>query len=498
MGIQKKTENGKTVYYAWYYSDKKKFTSLSAAKKYEDKMKAEYKKKNSSSSSSGSSKSSGSSSSGSSSSGSSSGGSSSSSKNLDVVMYLGIGSKQKKTTVRYGSDDYWAAVSDGYKVYSSSKDAVRDYNAKYGEPKPPKNTQPTNNDDDKKDNNSSNSSSGFTMEESRKLFPPGGSGNSRSTLVDPSNPSQSDRIYKGVQMTWREAVNYGNAGFPDDVQGWLDYYRSNGKTKPGGSGGSSGGGNSGGGNSGGGSYDDSTLRKTEAFKKLSEEDQQAVLAVFGAIAGNDKTQADRLAQAFTAASKINDPYFGQQLRLAVDAIERGYVAIDQEAQFEEEQIRNRLKDFREDFERKKQFMTLEQASVMKEIDREYSQNLEVLQNNLAASGFGSSSRKQKQVGLLDEATGDLRESKNRRFEFERETDDKNLLREERDTLREISRLERLTREQKLDFLRSGEQKVGTKNLPTLPGAPDPLGDIYGQIPSDKLQNTISAATSFVF
>lgn len=245
-------------------------------------------------------------------------------------------------------------------------------------------------------------------------------------------------------------------------------------------------------------YDDTALRATPEFNALSEEDQESVLAVFAVIAGNDKTQADRLAKAFQVASKINDPVFSQQLRLAVDAIERGFVSIDNEAEFAEQQLQSRLSDLREDFERNKSFFTLEQITAMKEIDRAFAQNLDVLQTNLAATGFTSSSRRTKKEGFLSDATGDLRESTSRKFEFQLDQNRASLDRGERNTSSELARLKQLTEEGKLDFLRGGEAEVGTENLPSLPGAPDPLGDIFGKIPADKLQSTINAATSFVF
>ncbi len=245
-------------------------------------------------------------------------------------------------------------------------------------------------------------------------------------------------------------------------------------------------------------YSDEEFKKTAEFRALSKQDQEAVLDVFGAIATNDKKQAARLADAFAAASKISDPYFAQQLRLAVDSIERGYVSIDKEALFQEEQTRKRLVDFKEDFARKKEFMSLEQIDVMKNIERRFDADLETLQQGLAVSGFSSSSRSQKKTSLLTEATGDLRESKRRSFEFQLQSDQINLDRNERDVQSELARLARLTEKRKLDFLRSGEQKVGTKNLPSIPGVPDPLGDIYGQIPQNRLQDTLNTAKSFVF
>lgn len=245
-------------------------------------------------------------------------------------------------------------------------------------------------------------------------------------------------------------------------------------------------------------YSNTGLTSSAEYKALSKEDQDAVLAVFNAVANNDQTQANRLAEAFKAASKINDPYFAQQLRLATDAIERGYVELDKQAEFEETQIKRRLDDLKNDYATKKNFLSLEQASVMKEIERNYTENLGALQENLAASGFTQSSRRIKKEAILDEVTGDLRTSKNRAFAFEGEQADTALARGERDTAAEIQRLKELTEKGKLDFLRKAEAEVGTKNLPTLSGGPAPLGGIYGSLPEEKLSNTIAAAKSFVF
>jgi len=246
-------------------------------------------------------------------------------------------------------------------------------------------------------------------------------------------------------------------------------------------------------------WDDSQFRNSSEFKSLdSEDDQQAVLSIFGAIAGNDAKQAGRLVKAFQAAKKINDPYFAQKMRIATDAIERGYVSLENEAEFAEKQIANRLKDFKQDFESKKEYLDLEQSSAMRQIERNYEQELESTQQSLAASGFSSSSRRAKKEGYLNEATGDLRESTNRSFGYQQLQNDRGMQRTQRDTERETERLKQLTDEGKLDFLREAEERIGSANLPSLSGTPDALGDIYGSLPQEKLQNTINSATSFVF
>jgi len=247
-----------------------------------------------------------------------------------------------------------------------------------------------------------------------------------------------------------------------------------------------------------GFYDDSSLRGTDEFKSLNKEDQQAVLAVFGAVAGNDKVKADRLSKAFSAASKINDPYFAQQLKMAQDAITRGYVEIEKEAAFGEMQLRNRLADLKTDYQNKKSFLTADQANIFKDLERTYTQNLQTLQDDLAANGLTNSSARAKREGVLNEATGDLRESTNRKFEYEQNEIVLGEQRSQRDSDLELSRLGELTQAGKLDFLRKNEAVVGSKNMPTFNGGPALLGNIYGSLPEEKLKNTIEAAKSFVF
>lgn len=247
-------------------------------------------------------------------------------------------------------------------------------------------------------------------------------------------------------------------------------------------------------------YDTSVLTASDEFKTLNADDQEAVLAVFDAIASNDQVKAKRLAEAFKVSSKLNDVYFGQKFRLAADEIERGYVEIDKEAEFKATQAENRLADIRKDYASKKDFMSLEEASTLKDIEREYTGNLETLQTGLAEAGFTSSSRRVQKEKILDEATGSLRESKQRGFAYERGTLDETLGRSERDTQQELNRLAEITKAGKLDFLRKAEARLGSKGLQEigLPSGTPLIGGVYGELPEEKLQNTISSMQGLVF
>ncbi len=248
-------------------------------------------------------------------------------------------------------------------------------------------------------------------------------------------------------------------------------------------------------------YDASVLTGSAEFKKLGKDDREAVLAVFDAIASNDAVKAKRLAEAFKTSSKLNDVYFGQKLRLAADEIERGYVEIGKEAEYKEMQAKNRLRDLKNDYHAKKEYMSLEEASTLKDIEREYTDNLDSLQTGLAEGGFGSSSRRIQKEKLLDEATGSLRESKKRGFAYERNSLEDALGRGERDTQSELDRLAEITKSGQLDFLRRGEERIGSDALGdlNLPGSSyNDVGGIYGSLNEDKLQNTISSMQGLVF
>lgn len=247
--------------------------------------------------------------------------------------------------------------------------------------------------------------------------------------------------------------------------------------------------------------DDTELRNSEEFKLLSKDDQDAVLAVFNAVASNDAAQANRLASAFKAATKLNDPIFNEQLRLATDAIERGYVAIDEEADYKEMQLKRRRDDVRADYEKRKQFLTLEQASDLRSIERQYSTELEDTRQSLAATGKISSSQRVQKETMLEDTFGDLRSSTNRKFAYEMDAEDTNVARSDRDVQAELARLHELTKTGKVDFLRKAEEQVGSKNfsrLSRLDPNYKPLGNIYGEIPRNKIEDTLKAATSFVF
>lgn len=246
--------------------------------------------------------------------------------------------------------------------------------------------------------------------------------------------------------------------------------------------------------------DDSVLRGSDEFKSLSADQQEAVLSVYQAIAANNEESAQKLAAAFKTAAGISDPFFKQELRLASDALERGFVAIDQEEEYKVKQLRQNQIDLEQDLQTQKDYLSFEEQSALKQIERQYGEDLKKVRQNAAATGKTFSSERADTEMLVEEATGDLRESTTRRFGAQQQELARTSERSARDTQTELDRLAELTQQKRVDLFREGEAQVGTKNLPTLSGTEGiaSLGDIVGDIPQRQTADIISGAQNLIF
>ncbi|MDQ5955612.1 MAG: binding 1 protein, partial [Patescibacteria group bacterium] len=206
----------------------------------------------------------------------------------------------------------------------------------------------------------------------------------------------------------------------------------------------------------------------------------------------------KLVAAFKAAEKLADPYFKQQIRLASDAVERGFVQVDKELEFEEMQASRRLKDLQDDIATRSEYLSLEEQNALKGIEREYKTTLDTTRQNLAASGFGSSSKRADTEQLIDESTGDLRESTKRSFGQQKLDANNQLVRGQRDIQSEVQRLKEVAKQSKTGLFRKAEEELGTSGLPKLNFDVNPLGGMVGSINEDKQNDILGAVRNLVF
>jgi len=239
------------------------------------------------------------------------------------------------------------------------------------------------------------------------------------------------------------------------------------------------------------------LDKLLAGSGLSDDEQGMIRAIFDASSSKSEEDFDRLLGAMEAAKKISDPFFSNQIRLATDALKRGFEEIEGDLEFQETQKLKQLEDLREDVRTGTEFLDISQKQELKNLDRKLTQDLENISQQMAETGFVRSTRRTEKETLEKEVSGELRESSKRKFGLKRGELTSTLSRNERDIQAEVDRLKELAGEKKRTLSRTAEELVGTEKLPSLPGL-EPLGGIPGSIARQRQQDIFGFSSSFVF
>jgi len=243
--------------------------------------------------------------------------------------------------------------------------------------------------------------------------------------------------------------------------------------------------------------ENASLDQLLADSGLPDDQQQAIRSIYDAIAARDADRAQELMAAFESATKISDPFFAQQIKLANDALTRGFISIEDDLAFREEQLRTKLADLKEDVRLGKESLTLDEQQQIKNLERALDQELKDTRQTMASRGMTFSTRRAEAEELAEDITGELVETTERKFGEKRGGLTRAQDRTARDVQSEIARLTELAKEKKLDFFRQAEAEVGTGQLPSLGGL-EPLGGISGDINRRKFQDILSATESFIF
>lgn len=233
-------------------------------------------------------------------------------------------------------------------------------------------------------------------------------------------------------------------------------------------------------------------------------DQKAATqAIYNAIVSGNGDTASKLQAAMKAASEFSDPYFKAQIRLATDALQRGLTGKEGDLAFAEAQQRSALEELQNNVAASKDKLSLDHAQELKNLETKYQTDLQDTQDNLAASGFTSSSKRSRTEQILKDQNEGLVESSNRGYSYQTGSLDRALTANTSTTQAQIANLQRLASEGKLDLLRQTEAQVGTNNLSSL-GYSGLLGStgtpIGGSIPRTQVQDAFSFASNagFVF
>jgi len=156
-----------------------------------------------------------------------------------------------------------------------------------------------------------------------------------------------------------------------------------------------------------------------------------------------------------------------------------------------------LKELKADIAASKDHLTFKARQELEMLARDHETKLEDARQNLAATGFTSSTRRQRTENLLDVNYGDAVESSNRSLAYQTNRLDRQAAGADQSTAAEIENLRRLASEGKLSLLRKAEEMTGSAALSGL-GYNGLVGDVGGSIPRQKVLDENQFANSFVF
>jgi hypothetical protein len=219
---------------------------------------------------------------------------------------------------------------------------------------------------------------------------------------------------------------------------------------------------------------------------LSADERKAIESVYKAVAEGDEAAAQKMLANLQLASTFAEPMLQRKLKLITDELTRTVDGMDQDLEYQETGLKNRLKDLQDDISYKKDQLSLDLQQELKDLESYFGQKLEQTQIDMASRGMESSSIRNRKEALLSEQKGDLVETTNRKFGEQVRNLDTTGARTERDTALELERLKQLTERGKVDLARSAEASLGstrTDNLDALKGI-DTLGGIEGQVDID--------------
>lgn len=230
---------------------------------------------------------------------------------------------------------------------------------------------------------------------------------------------------------------------------------------------------------------------------LTPDQKSIIQSIYDAVTTNDTANADKLTAAMQAASQYSDPYFKAQIQLATDALSRGLSSTEGDLAFQEKQQQDTLKALRDNIAASKDYLSFGHQQELTQLARNLEENLNTTRDNLAASGFTTSTKRTRAEQLLNAENTGLVESSNKGFEYQTGVQDRNLSAAETSTAAQIANLQRLASENKLNLLRTAESQVGSNNLSNL-GYSGLLGGQGGSIPRNQALDQLSFSNSFVF
>jgi len=241
------------------------------------------------------------------------------------------------------------------------------------------------------------------------------------------------------------------------------------------------------------------IKKTDAWKNLTPELQADALAYFDTLNLADLEKQRNIAKALDTAISGADPYYAEIIRIFQEELTRklGIEVKDYESQ--ERNLQEKIRQIQEDLTIGKGRLGIDEQAELARQARKYEVDLENLREGAAAAGLTFSTRRAVAEERMGTEYQDIRESTQRQFARQVEDLVKSASRGEQTAKWQLEDYQRKLGERATELIRITEQKLGTAQLPTLPGLPSgvsmagQLGGVTGSLYEEKWQDILKRA-----
>jgi hypothetical protein len=232
--------------------------------------------------------------------------------------------------------------------------------------------------------------------------------------------------------------------------------------------------------------------------ELSQDQKNALKAVYEAVSVNDEARAKQVTEAMAAAAEYSEPYFAASAALVSDALARNIGEREGDFEFQSEQLQRSLQALKDNVAASKDYLSFQNRQELEGLARKYEGDIEQTQNAMAATGFTRSTRRQRTEQLLTDVHGSAVESSNRALSYQTGQLNRQLGTTEQDTQAQLANLQRQLQEGNVAALRNAEQTLGTSALQDQ-GYTGLLGTqgtpIGGELERQRVADSLSFANS---
>lgn len=226
------------------------------------------------------------------------------------------------------------------------------------------------------------------------------------------------------------------------------------------------------------------IENNPLYKSLSDDQKKLIGLAYQASTATSAEARAKLNAALAEAIKVVDPVMKEQIRLVQDELNRNVTSTNTDTQSNIDQLNERIKQIKEDLTYNRENLSIDQQQELSQALAQHEQKLYDTQQSMAESGLAFSSPRARAEDLLNTEYQDMTESTQRKYNRANRTNEVTSARDIAQLTKNAADLQRSGSEKVTTLSRAAEEKVGSSNLPSVPGVA-PLGDITGTIEQNK-------------